>query len=383
MKEIEIEIEALTNFGESVGHYDNKPVFVPYAIPKEAVQIEIVKEKAKFLRGRIKNILSASPHRITPICPLFQKCGGCSFQHIAYEHQLKLKKKFITDLLASSGFPQAEELVKDPIASPSAFNYRNRGDFSIDENFNLGFKTKFSHNFFPVPYCYLMHEEINNLLAKIQGKKPKTKTHNIVIRYGINTGSYLIQPEIELQNIKTGQKFYWEKIENQTFRISPPSFFQVNTPQAERIIQIIMKEAENLKTAVDAYAGVGTFAFFLSQKAQKAISIEESYTAYQDSRENLNNLKNIKYFNEKVENVLTSITDEVDLIILDPPRSGCTDKVLKAVNAKKIIYVSCDLASLVRDVKILSALGYKLKEIQPLDMFPQTYHIENIAVMNR
>jgi 23S rRNA (uracil1939-C5)-methyltransferase len=190
---------------------------------------------------------------------------------------------------------------------------------------------------------------------------------------------------MDVAEIETGQKFYTEKLLGKEFLISAPSFFQVNTYQAEKLVQAILKYINSEdKTVIDAYAGVGTFTVFLAEKAERVIAIEESRSAYKDAQINIKNYDNIHYLCKKTEEALFELKTDVDAIVLDPPRVGCMKEVLQGIvkkNIKKVIYVSCEPSTLARDLKFLKEKGYKLIEIQPVDMFPQTYHIENVAFL--
>ncbi len=386
MIEIELEITGIAHLGEGIGKHEGKVVFIPYVIPGEIIRAKIIKDEGDFYRGEIIDILQPSIFRESPPCKLFGQCGGCSFQHVAYIYQTKLKEIVVIEQLKRiGGFETPEDFTKLTIKTDNPFNYRNRGDFSINRQKALGFKMRGTHKFIPVEYCHIMHQEINNILLHLHGKNPKRKTHNITIRYGVNTGSWLVQPEMEISEIKTGQSFYTEKLLGKEFTISAPSFFQVNTHQAENLIKTVLNYlTPDDKTVIDAYAGVGTFTAFIADKAERVIAIEESRSAYKDAKINLKEYDNITYLCQKTEEALMKPDISADAIVLDPPRVGCMKEVLQAIverRIKKIIYVSCEPSTLARDLKYLKEQGYKLLEVQPVDMFPQTYHIENVALM--
>lgn len=386
MSEIEITLTGIAHLGEAIGKHNGKVVFVPYAIPGETVKAKIIKDEKDYYRAEILDIIEPSFFRENPPCKLFGICGGCSFQHVAYSYQIKLKEIVVMEQLKRiGGFENPEDFTNLTLKAENPYNYRNRADFSINRQNLLGFKIRGTHKFLHVEYCHIMHNEINKILSLLQGKKPKRKTHNITIRYGINTGKWLIQPEMDTVEIETGQTFYTERLLGYDFTISAPSFFQVNTYQAEKLIQTVLNYITSEdKIIIDAYAGVGTFTVFLAQKSEKVIAIEESRSAYKDAQINIKNLDNITYLCKKTEEALFESKINGDAILLDPPRVGCMKDVLQAIAGKKIkkvIYVSCEPSTLARDLKYLKEKGYKLKEIQPVDMFPQTYHIENVALM--
>lgn len=386
MNEFELSLTGVAHLGEAIGRIDGKVVFVPYGIPGEIVRVRAIKDEGDFIRAELVEVVEPSFFRESPPCKLFGTCGGCSYQHVAYSYQVKLKEIVVIEQLKRiGGIENPEDLTKNTIKAESPFNYRNRGDFSINRQNLLGFKRRGTHKFIHVEYCHIMHDEINRILAQIQGKRTKRKTHNVTIRYGIYTGTKLIQPEIEDVELETGQKYYTEKLLGQEFVISAPSFFQVNTYQAERMIETIFSFIEpDDRVVIDAYAGVGTFSVFLAQRVEKVIAIEESKSAYKDALVNIKSLKNIEFRCQKTEEALVDSEIKGDLIILDPPRVGCMKEVLEAIASKKInkiIYVSCEPSTLARDIKYLRDRGYELIEIQPIDMFPQTYHIENVALL--
>lgn len=386
MKEVEITLTGIAHLGEAIGKYDGKIVFVPYGIPGERVKAQILTDEGDYCRAEITDIIEPSFFREKPPCELFGRCGGCSFQHVAYSYQIKLKEIVVMEQLKRiGGFENPEDFTNLTVKAKNPYNYRNRADFSINRDKLLGFKIKGTHRFIHVKYCHIMDESINKILSTLQGKNPRRKTHNITIRYGVNTNSYLVQPEIDTDEIKTGQAFYTEKLLGKQFKISAPSFFQVNTYQAENLIKTVLYYVnEEDKTIIDAYAGVGTFTVFLAQKAERVIAIEESRSSYRDAQINIKDFDNITYLCEKVEETLIKSDINADAIVIDPPRIGVMRSVLEAIAEKKIrkvIYVSCEPSTLARDLKYLKEKGYKLIEVQPVDMFPQTYHIENIALM--
>lgn len=386
MNVLEIQLTGIAHLGEAIGSHNGKVVFVPYGIPGETVKAKIIKDEGDYFRAEIVDIVEPSFFRENPPCKLFGVCGGCSFQHVAYSYQTKLKEIVVMEQIKRiGGFKNPEEFTKLTIKADAPYNYRNRADFSINRKNLLGFKIRGTHKFLHVEYCHIMHDEINKILASLQGKSPKRKTHNVTVRYGVNTGSWLVQPEMDAAQIQTGQKFYTEKLLGKEFIVSAPSFFQVNTYQAEKLIQTVLNYINSEdKTVIDAYAGAGTFTAFLAEKAERVIAIEESRSAYKDAQINLKNFNNITYLCEKTENALSEFKIYADAIVLDPPRVGCMKEVLEIIadkNIKKVIYVSCEPSTLARDLKYLKEKGYELIEVQPIDMFPQTYHIENVALM--
>jgi len=232
-----------------------------------------------------------------------------------------------------------------------------------------------------------MDPKINEILSCLQDKA--SETTNLSIRVGTNTDDYLIQPKLSNQNIdfESGQKWYTENMLDREFRVASPSFFQVNTKQAEFMINLVGDKLnlDGSEILVDAYAGVGVFASLLSNQVRKVIAIEESQAAVKDALFGLNDLKNIFYVEGKTEEVLKELEDQIDVIILDPPRTGCHPNAVNSVielKANKIAYVSCDPPSLARDLNMLVEGGYTIESVSPIDMFPQTYHTECVATLS-
>ena len=233
-----------------------------------------------------------------------------------------------------------------------------------------------------------MDSKINSFLSQLQDNS--SETTNLSIRVGANTDDYLIQPELSGPDIdfETGQKWYVENMLNREFRVASPSFFQVNTKQAEFMINLVGDKLglNGDEILVDAYAGVGVFASLLSDRVRKVIAVEESQAAVKDALFGLNDLHNVHYIQGKTEEILEELEEKIDVIILDPPRTGCHPQAIASVlSAKpnKIAYVSCDPPSLARDLDMLVQGGYQIDSVDPIDMFPQTYHTECVATLSR
>ncbi|MBI2868167.1 MAG: septum formation protein Maf [Chloroflexi bacterium] len=372
--------------GDCAASYDGDTVTVSYGIPGELVIAEVRKRKSGRLEGEVVRALEPSPYRVTSRCPYYQACGGCQWQHISYERQLALKGQLVRQALEAAGFhnPPAAET----IPSPQPWHYRNHARFTVRRGGRLGFVNRHSRRFVPIDYCHLMHPWINHALAVLQGRCAETT--QLSIRYGVNTGAWLLQPALLSPDVSmaSGQGHYEEELCGRRFRIASPSFFQVNTAQAERLLHVVREELglTGQETIVDAYAGVGTFAVALAPYAAKVIAIEESTSAVQDAAANAKDIANIRFVEGKTELALRDVTDRIDAVVLDPPRVGCQPAALQTLLAlaiPRIVYVSCDPRALARDLKVLCVNGaYSLRSIQPLDLFPQTYHVECVATLD-
>jgi 23S rRNA (uracil1939-C5)-methyltransferase len=372
--------------GGAIGRHDGLVVFAAYGIPGEEAIVQIERRSKDYLTGRVVEVLSPSPHRVEAPCPYFGTCGGCQWQHIDYAHQIELKARIVADRLRRIGKFQ-EPVILPTIPAVETWNYRNHARFSAGRRHgDLGFTTPLRHRFLPIDRCLIMHPWINDVLERLQGKC--AGLHQVAVRYGVKTGQALIHPSVEEidPSVPSGQPWYEEELLGKRFRISGASFFQVNTLQAEVLAEVVRQRLalEPHQVLLDAYAGVGTFAVLLAPYVQQVIAVEESSSAVADAVINQAGIDNITFYEGKVEAILPELTQRPDAAILDPPRVGCHPQALAAVLAlapARLVYVSCDPATLARDLRALCDGGYRLLEVQPVDMFPQTYHTEVVATL--
>ena len=370
--------------GDAFARHDGEVVFAAYGIPGEEA-IVLAKRGRRFFFGEVVALLRESPYRIAPRCQHFGKCTGCQWQHIDYPFQLALKRQMVVRQLRERGnFHDPPVLATVPAAE--AWHYRNHARFSVDSQGQLGFVHRETHRFIPIDLCHLMHPWINSMLAELQGKC--AGAHQVAVRYGVNTGEWLLQPKLPQIAMESGQPCYEEELLGRRFRISSPSFFQVNTPQAERLVEVLCDRLhpKGTELVIDVFAGVGTFATLLAPLVGKVVAIEESAAAVKDAAVNITGLGNVEFLQGKAEDVLPQLMDVPDAAILDPPRVGCHRRAIAALlqlSPRKIIYVSCEPATLARDLRVLCEGGYRLVAVQPVDMFPQTYHVECVATLVR
>ncbi len=387
LRTIELHLEEIAYQGAAIGREDGRVVFAEYGIPGEDVLVAIERDRKDHALGRVIEVYTPSPERVEPPCPYFGVCGGCQWQHIRYEHQLILKQHVVRQQLRRIGKFE-DPPVSPTVPSPSPYGYRNHARFSVDGKGNLGYISRPGHGyrFIQIERCLIMHPKINEVLERLQGKA--YVKHQLMVRYGVNTGELLVHPNVQEidPELPSGQSYYHEALRDYRFRISASSFFQTNTGIAERLVELVLERIapRGREVVVDAYAGVGTFAAFLASRVARVIGIEESPSAVADAQVNLDSFDNVEYVMAKVEQVLGKLAVRPDVVILDPPRVGCAPEAISGVlmlRPPRVVYVSCDPATLARDLRKLVDGGYRLVDVTPLDMFPQTYHIESVATL--
>lgn len=341
---------------------------------------------------RIVEVVAAAPGRAVPGCGIFGECGGCQLQHMDYTAQLEWKRHRVADVLHDAGFESPP--VEPAIGCESPWGYRNHMRFSVNWEGRPGLTARGSHRILPLRACPLAHPQINVALAILaEGALARPQ---VVIRYGAATGQMLIQPrpsgdaltQLHAADLDVRDETIEEDMGGERFRIRPSSFFQTNTTQANRMAELVLDRlpAGPDVTLVDAYCGVGVFARLLANRAGAVLAIEESASAIRDARWNLRETPNVEIIQAKVEDVLPGMTRQLDGLVIDPPRAGCQRAVLDALITRRVprvVYVSCNPDTLARDLAILCLRSdaYSLVSVQPLDMFPQTAHIETIALL--
>lgn len=386
MSTFEVAVDRVVYGGEGLAHHDGQVVFVPHSAPGDRLLVEPLQQRKDMLRARLVRILEPSGLRCSPPCIYFGQCGGCQLQHISYEGQLEVKRAIVAEQLERIGGLKVE--VSPTLASPLVFGYRNHARFSVDRTGHLGFTRYRSHSLVNVDHCLLLLEPINLVVRAVQGRL--RGVYQLSVRCGHNTGQLLVAPRVpslEAYGVETGQAYYEERVLNRNYRVSASSFFQVNTPAAEILVKKVLEflQLEGPETVVDAYSGVGTFSVPIAERAKFVIGIEEAPSAVDDAVFNAGRLNNLRFIRGKVEEVLPSLRDRIDALVLDPARVGCAPPVLEAIRSRRprrIVYVSCDPATLARDLKVITSGGlYHVRRVQPLDMFPQTYHVESVVLL--
>lgn len=385
---LELELVDLAPRGDAIAAGDDgKPVYVAGGISGERVRARVYKRGKLFTGADLVEIVRASPHRVEPPCPMYGHCNGCQLQHVSAAHQLEIKRGMVEqELRRTGGFDDPP--VRPTIAAPDPWHYRNHARFTVRHGW-LGFVRRQRRAFFIVQQCMIMEPRINALLAALHGRIPETTQCNI--RVGADDDAVAIQPRLGLETPQSGQTHVTERLGGHDFRVSTAAFFQVHRAQAERMLALVRQWVRRAPAGpvVDAYAGVGTFAAALADDGRAVIAIEESGPATRDAAENLAGVPNIELRLGRAELVLGALEHPpggIAAIVLDPPRAGCLPGAIDAVARLRphtVVYVSCDPSTLARDLRMLCERGFALVEVQPLDMFPQTIHIECVAVLRR
>ena len=329
---LRVRLQGWGRLGEALAQHDDLPIFVFGGIDGEEVEVEVVRRHRRYLAARVVHVLEPSPHRIKPPCPHFGACTGCQWQHISEQHQRELKREAVVDALERIGGLR-DPPVADILPAPAPFSYRNHARFTIGPQGALGYVNRESRRFVPIDRCMLMDEGINTTLGQLQGNCAETT--QLSVRYGTGTGDVLVQPTLRNPDVPlaTGQKHFRELMGGHVFRVASPSFFQVNTQQAERMVQILRDELKLTgdEVVADVYAGVGTFAVLLAPYCKQVIAIEESSAAMDDAQVNCEGIPNLELCHARAEDALASMERCPDAIVLDPPRAGCHPSMLESL----------------------------------------------------
>lgn len=433
--EITLSINGLGHSGEGVGHLDGITIFVDGALPGEIIKARLFCVKKTHAFAKLISVTTPSPHRVKPPCPIFDKCGGCQIMHLSYIEQLKFKKKRVADALERIGKIDPT-IVLDPIPSPLEFGYRNKIQLPVRDlgGPTLGLYAKNSHDLVPVDRCLIhcdLGEEVFKKLKDLvkasklepyDQERGKGELRHVLIKSAVHTNEALVvfvtnrRPSTALKTLShdvfntipavkgvvhnlhkqkenvilgdtyqklEGSSYIQETLLNLTFFISPASFFQVNPLQAENLYlkALELADVHPDMTVLDMYCGVGTLSLIFAKKAKKVIGVESVSAAIKDAKKNAihNKIDNVSFVCAPAETFIHTL-DSIDVLLLNPPRKGCDPSFLEGVKKlapKKIIYISCDPATLARDLRLLDT--YKPVHIQPFDMFPQTAHVECVV----
>ena len=392
----ELFLGEIDELGDTAALFEGEFINVAGGMPGEHVIARIYRYRRRRknrVSGIVDTVLKPSPDRVTPKCGYYGRCSGCQWQHVSYPAQLELKRQRVVQELEK--YESLKDVpVGNTMPAPSEFYYRNHARFTIRRGGQLGFSNRITRHFVRVEHCMLMAPTINEKVTEFQDRAGETT--NMSIRVGANTGDFLVQPTFQNPDIgiPSGQTHYTERMAGTDLRIASPSFFQVNTEQAQNLIDIARRQLDlrSHHVLIDAYAGVGVFAILLAPYVARAIAIEESASAVADGMSNAAGTPNVEFVQLKTEEALADLVEisgleeAPDAVILDPPRVGCHPEALASLlklAPDRVAYVSCDPPSLARDLDILSRGGYLVSDVQPVDMFPQTYHVESVTALTR
>lgn len=440
---ITLEITDMSGEGSGVGHFDGMAVFVPMTAVGDVLKAKIVKVKKNISYGIIEEILSPSVDRVPNTCPVFRKCGGCVYRHISYDSESRIKAKKVYDAIKRIG---GIDMFSQPILpAVSDERYRNKAQFPVCDDGSVGFFAARSHRTVPCGDCLLQPEEFTaasevfeNWMCQSKTTVYNEETRNGTVRHfylrraaatgeimavivinaakldgaeelanllrerlGDNLKSVQLNINTKNTNVILGDKnilvygrpYIKDILCGITVRISPLSFYQVNRDMAERLYEKAAQYAEpNGKTVLDLYCGAGTIGLSMARYAKEIIGVEIVPQAIEDAKINAaeNGFENTRFICADAADAAEQLAKEglvPDTVIVDPPRKGCTPELLSTVangfSPERIVYVSCDPATLARDVKMLCGFGYKLAEYTPVDLFPRTHHVETVCLLSR
>ena len=393
--------------GDCLGRLpDGRALFVPFVLPGEVVRVALVDEKKRYARGFPLEVTEIAADRIRPRCIHFGECGGCQYQHLDYAKQLALKEDLLRDQFLRIG--QIEDPPIQPIVpAPHPWHYRNHIQFHLGQAGELGFIHADGKHLLIIEECHLPLETINALWPQFElgaesgvfrlGIRQDTYDNLMLIMEGddpkppdfsedMPVSAVYTPPDARL-TVLAGDDHLVYTLHDQHFQVSARSFFQVHTAMAEKMITFLLENLhlEETTRVVELYAGVGLFSAFLAPRVGHLTAIESSGSACHDFVVNLDAYDNVVLYEAETEEVLPTLETPVDLLVMDPPRSGLAPAVhdaLAYLQPKQIAYISCDPATLARDTKRILENGYQLESITPFDVFPQTGHIESIVLMS-
>ena len=399
-----VEVTKLDHQGRGIAKINDKIIFIPNVLPCETIDVNIVLEKKKYYEGTVKEIINASDKRIKPICTYFEECGGCQFLNMNYQDSLDYKQNKVEEIM--NKYLGIKIKINNIVACDNNLYYRNKTTFQVEND--IGFFKEKTNTLIPVDKCYISDIRINDIYKEIKDNIDLTNVNQIIIRATKNTlesmvifktSNYVDNKRLidvlknKVDSIYINDELIYgkgkiiENLCNKNFYISPSSFFQVNTVQAEKLYNKAIEYANIKKedTVLDLYCGTGTIGIIASDKAKKVIGIELNKEAIKDANENkkLNNINNIEFYAGDVGKILNKHNYKPDTIIVDPPRAGLDSLALSQIlniKPKKLVYVSCDLMTLARDLKLLSN-DYDILELTPVDMFPYTAHVESVCTL--
>ncbi|WP_456436349.1 class I SAM-dependent RNA methyltransferase [Thermovibrio ammonificans] len=425
-KTFKLRIEKLVYGGKGLGRLNGRAVFVPQVAPGDLIVAEETSRKSGYSEARVVKLLERGPGRVRPRCPYFGKCGGCDWQHISYRKQVEFKRAVVEENLQKIGKIKRPN-IDEVIPSPSPWNYRNRVQVKVKGG-KVGFFAKNSHSVVEVERCPLLKEDLEGIFPRLKELLPKLPTEPAEFHlYSSSKDELLLKivfprqfkrVELELEELKEllgvnlvgfgiyrqgssgyperikffGRDFTYELVGKFKFRVSADSFFQVNRFQVGNLIDRVARGAmeHQYMLAGDLYCGVGTLTIPVARYVHRAFGVEANFSAVADALYNkdINGLRNVNFYCRETEEALKIIRENgPDLVVVDPPRSGLNEKIIRTIatlpRLRRVIYVSCNPATLARDVALFYKYGVHMERAKVLDMFPQTYHVETICFLRK
>jgi len=443
---IEMEITGLGHAGEGVGKYQGFTLFVNGALPGERAKVKVIKLNKNYGYGRLIEVIERSSERVEPLCAVYQQCGGCQLQHLSYQEQLVQKRRIVEDNLMRIGGIK-DVIIHDTLGMDKPWNYRNKSQVPIVEREGgliAGFYAKGTHDVIQMNQCLIQQEENDRIvqltreiaenlgISAYDERTHKGILRHIVARIGVNTGELMLilvatseqfpQKEQLIKQITSvvpnlsslvlninpartnvilgkrsvtlwGSDVIYDAIGNIHFAISPLSFYQVNPDQTKVLYDKALEYAglTGTENVIDAYCGIGTISLFLAKRAKHVYGVEVVPEAISDAKKNakLNGIDNVTFTVGEAEQVIPKWQQEglqIDVLVVDPPRKGLDEVLIRTIielKPARMVYVSCNPSTLARDLRLLVDGGFEVQEVQPVDMFPQTMHVECVVGLRR
>jgi 23S rRNA (uracil1939-C5)-methyltransferase len=385
---------------------DGRVVFVPYSMEGETVEVELLEEHKRWARAGLLSVIEPSPQRVPPPCVHYQLCGGCHYQHMTYDAQLQAKAHIVRDQLQRLGGLESPEIART-LPCPDPWHYRSRLSLHVTPDGRLGYVTSTGDRVFAIDECHLPIPAVDQLwqsldVVELEGVaradvQSDDDGQNMIVFYADHPPDQEIEIGLQASVVWATPEGSWIlaggeplmfEILDRSFQVSAGSFFQVNPLLTPVLVDKALAAADLVEgdTVFDLYAGVGLFSAFAAASGAAVLAVEGSAPACLDFEANLDSFDNIELYEATVAQALPVIDRHADVIIVDPPRAGLGSDVVGGIlqqAPRRLVYVSCDPATLARDARGLAAGGYELLECTPIDLFPQTYHIETISVWQR
>lgn len=398
---VKVEIEKLDHFGRGITHIDGKICFIDKALPGEIVKIKIIKDSKKYMIGKILDYYKLSDDRVDEVCKYSDICGGCSLSHLNINEENKYKCMKVKELLSKFGNVSLNKV--SDVVSVNEYGYRNKITLHGQNNL-LGYCENGSNRVFSVDKCLLVDDKINEIVEVLNKMSFNESIDEAVVRCSNDSSEIMVSLKGDINDysllknvvdtliindeVLLGEESIISNIGSKKFYVSDRSFFQVNKELTEKLYDEVLNviKCEKPKKVLDLYCGTGTIGIYISDYVDSVVGVDCSESGIKDANKNkkLNDCKNIKFICDKVENVIDEF-DNIDMVIVDPPRAGLDTKTIdniKRIGSDILVYISCDPATLGRDLNCLGDF-YDVFEVKPYNMFPRTYHIENFVLLRR